>query len=88
MILQIFTVYDSKAESYLPPFYVNARGQAIRSFSDTCNDPEHVFNKHPSDYTLFALGDFNDATGVFTPLDTPLSLGLAQEFVKQQELPL
>lgn len=88
MILQMFTVFDSKAEAYLPPFTTAARGQAVRSFSDTCNDPEHVFNKHPEDYTLFALGEFDDTTAEFDPLLTPVSLGVASEFIHQLELPL
>jgi len=80
MILQIFTVYDSKAEAFLAPFFLKARGQAIRSFTDTCNDPEHAFYKHPSDYTLFALGEYDDAQAAFEIYEAPVGLGVAIEF--------
>lgn len=85
MELSVFTVYDSKTEAYLPPFYMAAKGAAIRSFSDTCNDPSHAFNKHPSDYTLFELGIFDDQTSRFTLLETAHPLGIAQEFINIEE---
>ena len=81
MLLQVFTVFDSKAETYLPPFYMPALGAALRSFADTCNDPSHAFNKHPSDYALFHLGSFDDSHASFDSFTTPVSLGLAQDHI-------
>lgn len=77
----MFTVYDSKVEAFLPPFFMASRGAALRSFGDTCNDKNHHFNKHPEDYTLFLIGTFDDSNSEIKPLDTPHSLGLAQEFI-------
>ena len=85
MIHQIFTVHDSKAEAYLPPFYLPARGAALRSFSDTANDASHAFNQHPGDYTLFALGTYDDSSSSFDLLPTPLNLGLALDFINQDK---
>jgi len=80
MELQMFTVYDSKAEAYLSPFFFPSRGQAVRAFGDMSNDQNHSFNKHPEDYTLFCLGTFEDETGTMHLLPTKESLGLAIEF--------
>ena len=66
MIHKIYAVYDSKGESYTPPFFDHAEGRAIRTFSDCCNDPGHQFGKHPEDYTLFDLGQYDDNTGTIT----------------------
>ncbi len=60
MMLQIFTIYDEKAHAYLPPFFLPHIGQATRTFSDCINSADHQFGKHPHDYTLFALGHFDD----------------------------
>lgn len=87
MILQIFTVYDSKAEAYLPPFYLSTKGQAIRAFTDTANDPNHTFYKHPEDYTLFLLGQFEDGNASFHLQKTPIAMGKAIEFKTTRELP-
>lgn len=66
MKLNIFSVYDSKAESYTPPYFQHKTAQAIRIFSDCCNDEGHTFGKHPADYTLFDLGIYDDDTGTIT----------------------
>lgn len=80
MLHRLFSIYDSKAEAYLPPFSFPARGQAVRTFADSCNDPAHMFNKHPEDYTMFALGEFDDATATFEIFPTPEPIGKAIEF--------
>lgn len=79
---QMFTVWDCKTEAFMQPFFMQARGAALRSFADTCNDKDHAFNKHPADYTLFHLGSFDDGTGKLVLYDTPISLGVAQEFIE------
>jgi uncharacterized protein len=79
MITHIFTVYDSKTEAYLPPFYAQSKGAALRSFMDAVGDPQHEFAKHAEDYTLFYLGTFDDQSAQFVPQKTPQSLGVAIE---------
>lgn len=82
MILKMFTVYDSKVEAYLPPFYERASGSAIRAFEASCNQPEHQFRKHPADYTLFEIGTYDDATGRCEMHVAFISLGNGLEFVE------
>lgn len=88
MILKIFTVFDSKAEAYLPPFFLGSTGLAIRSFTDTVNGTDNNIAQHPEDYTLFELGEYDDANAIINQYSTPKSLGVAIEFKTQQELPL
>jgi len=79
MLTQIFSVYDSKAEAYMQPFFFQGKGQAVRSFSDLVNDNSTLCGKHPQDFTLFHIGEFDDATGnVSSSVHT--SLGTGQEF--------
>jgi len=80
MVHLIFTVYDSKAELYLPPFYNQTKGQAVRAFQDTVNKKDHPFNKHPEDYTLFFLGNYEDTSAKYDLENTPISLGKAIEY--------
>lgn len=83
----IFTVFDSKAEAFLNPFYSNAVGLALRSFEAACNDATHDFHKYAADYTLFQLGTFNQESGTFDLLASPLNLGLAITFINQADTP-
>jgi hypothetical protein len=80
MIMKVFTIYDSKAESYLQPFFMQSKGQAIRAFSELVNDEKHNFGKYPADFTLFELGVWDDSKALFTTYATPVSLGVAVEF--------
>jgi len=81
MLQKLFSIYDSKAESFSNPVYLNSTGLAVRTFSDSVQDPESQFAKHPADYTLFELGTYDDNTAEFKLLPTPKSLFIAIEFI-------
>nr|UXQ88131.1 MAG: nonstructural protein [Microvirus sp.] len=62
----IYSIYDSKAEAYSLPFYMQHEAQAIRTLQDWTNNPETPYSKHPEDYTLFHLGTYDEITGTIT----------------------
>lgn len=82
--LQMFAIYDKKAVAYNTPFYTHQKGQAIRSFQDAVNDPQCPFNKHPEDFSLFHVGEWNDTTGVVTPLPNPVPVEEALNVINQK----
>ena len=82
MILKIFCLYDSKVEAYLQPFFMRARGEAFRAMADLTSDPNMNVSKNPADFTLFELGTYDDSNARFDLHLTPISLGVALEFVK------
>lgn len=63
MLLYAYSIFDKKALTYSPPFYGVAHGQAVRSVMDACADPNSNLGRHPADFTLYCVGQFNDATG-------------------------
>lgn len=71
----IFSVYDKAVGAFLPPFYVRSRGEALRSFSEACNDGKHNFNRHAADYSLMFLGYFDDTSGMFSTADPTRIVG-------------
>lgn len=79
MKLQIFAIYDSKAMAYLPPFFLPNNKMAERSFGEAANSETHQFGKHPADYTLFHIGEFDDATATIISAETKIGLGTALE---------
>jgi len=81
MKLHIFTVYDSKAQAYLPPFFLPNTAIATRTFTNAANDKGHAFGANPADYTLFHVGHFDDDTAKIVSKATPHPIGLAQDFV-------
>ena len=82
MIHRIFTIFDSKMEAFLPIFLAPSTGSAIRSFEDLANKEGHQINRHSADYTLFEIGEFSDESASILSYATPVSLGVAVEFIK------
>ena len=87
MILKVFTVYDDKAEAYTAPFFVPTAGMAVRTFRDCANSESHHFGQNPADYTLFYIGEFDDATAEFIAAETNKSYGTALSHQAHEEVP-
>jgi len=80
MKVTIYSIYDSKASAYAPPFFLLRDQQAIRAFSDTAKDPSTQLNRHPADFTLHKIGLFDDQSGKIEPCKQPEFLAAATEF--------
>ena len=64
--MKMYAIYDRAIEAFGQPIFVKAQGQAIRSFMDECKNPESQFNKHPEDYELYYIGEFDETKGSIT----------------------
>lgn len=85
MILEMYSVYDSAVQAYMTPFFVRSKGEAIRSFSEAVNDEKHQFSKHASDYSLFALGAYDDNSGSVEGLKVPVRVITALECLERRD---
>lgn len=85
MMLAVFGIFDSGVSAWMPPLYFRNKGEALRWFIEAVNNPETKLSKHPSDYSLFELGQWNDITCEWKILPAPDRLGLAIEFVRAVE---
>lgn len=81
MIQKVFGVRDSKALAFLQPFFAVTAGAAIRAFTDAVNEGNSPLSKHPGDYILYELSDFDDATGSFVCLGQIKMLGTGSDYV-------
>lgn len=71
MILKMFSIRDAKAEVFNTPFFQSTHGEAERSFRTAVMDEKTQLSKYPEDFDLYYLGEYDNNTGQFTPLDTP-----------------
>jgi len=83
----MFSIYDEKAQAYLPPFILPETGMAIRTFGDCINSQEHQFGKHPADYTLYQIAEFDDDTGIPTPDKKTIHNGLELKKPDTEKVP-
>ena len=84
MKLNVYVVHDQKAEAYMSPFFMGTDAVAIRGFTDAVNNPDTPFGKHPSDYTLFCIGEYSEQNGAIEPCDKR-AIGNGVEFLISQE---
>lgn len=76
MKMLAFCLYDTKTGVYHVPFFFPHPALAIRAIGDLAGDQSTHVGRHPMDFALFHIGDFDDQTGVLSA-STPVSLGTA-----------
>lgn len=64
-----FSIKDSKAEAYLPPFLAITTGVAMRIFQNAVMKEGTDFMKYAADYTLFEIGEWDELNGRPIPHD-------------------
>jgi len=87
MKMLFFSVFDAAVHAYLPPFSSRTKMEAIRSFKDAVQDTNHQFFKHYTDYSMFLVGEFDDADGLFKSPVAPERIISATELVDDQVFP-
>lgn len=80
MLHELIAIYDIKAKMYGKPVCANSHGSAVRSFGDAVNDSSTEYHKHPEDYIMFGIGQYDDQTGEFIQ-DKPVELAKALSLV-------
>lgn len=67
-MMKAFSVFDRKSESFQRPFFMPSKGAALRAVADEVNrksDENNMLAKHPMDFALYAVGEFNEQNGDF-----------------------
>lgn len=82
-MLKMYAVRDKAVEAFMQPFFVRANGEAIRSFADAVNDSNSPFYKHPGDFELYALGDFDPSSGRCDVAQGPIRVIAALDLVNK-----
>ena len=80
MRYKVLAVRDRAIDAYGQPFFSASVGAAIRGFTDEVNNPRegNQLNKHPEDFDLYLLGEFDDSKGVFET-DTPSQVAIGKD---------
>lgn len=77
----IFSIYDVKGKFYSTPFYVINKPTAVRTFTDAVHDEQTLICKHPEDYSLYYLGEFEDEFCTFNLENAPELVHTALQLV-------
>lgn len=71
---KVFAIKDQKAHVFMPPWLKGSAGEAERDFRTVVNQKDSIFGQYPKDFDLYQLGTFDDNSGKFKLLDSPLHL--------------
>ena len=65
MLLKVFAVKDKAMDSYSAPFTQATMESGIRMFRElvTYDQTDNKYKRSPEDYSLYYIGEYNDATG-------------------------
>lgn len=72
MKMQLFSIKDTALQAYMQPFFAHTRAAAVRAFTDGINDNSTPMNKHPEDYELYHVGEYDDQLGLVTGIPIEL----------------
>lgn len=84
MEMKIFSIQDKVADFFMNPFHCRTIGEAERTFTNAVStlDVNNLMSKHPDNFALYYVGEFNEATGVITPRNPEL-IGHGSSYVNQ-----
>lgn len=86
MTVRIYAFHDTKAQAFIGDSagMVLFRNDvvALRQFADLCRQEGSLFARHPQDYQLVSLGEFDTETGIITPWAAPAVLATAHEVME------
>lgn len=68
MSIQAYSVFDTKSLQYHLPWFQPTDGAAVRILHDLVNDPNTQMGRHPSDFVLYCIGDYDALTGQMAPV--------------------
>lgn len=85
MIHILFSIRDSKAETFTIPFPMLTKAEAIRGFVTEVSNPKSGFlHTNSEDFSLFEMGTFDTDDGKFVIHPAPIHIANALEFKKME----
>lgn len=82
MKVTIVSTYDEKAGAFSQPMFYPKKEAARRAFSDATADKQTMLSKHPSDYKLYKIGEFDELTGELINCPQPEYICCGSDFVE------
>lgn len=85
MKLNMYSIYDTAASAYTSPFFMHNDGLAIRAFQDNANTAESQINKHPQQFHLYKVAEWDDSNASIKSIE-PECIAYAHELINPSEL--
>nr|QJB18970.1 MAG: nonstructural protein [Microvirus sp.] len=81
--MKIYTIYDKKSLSHALPFFFENKGLCLRDLSELVNDGKSLPSKHPHDFSVWEIGEYDQKSGTVVPHKQPVILDECANLVKK-----
>lgn len=71
MKYQLLSIRDSKADYYNQVITLKTVDEGVRAFGELVADNRSMISKHPEDFDLYHIGEFDDQNGRIMSWDSP-----------------
>lgn len=83
MLTGLYAIKDAKS-TFMPCTVDVNDATAIRNFEHAVRQPDSILASHPNDFALFKVGEYDNESGVISPVFPPMLLcDAAQCLVKE-----
>ena len=82
MMMNAYSIYDSKVGQYGLPFFSHHHALALRIVVEAANDENTNLSKYPNDYVLFCIGNYDDSNGVLQSNPPKISVSSEPSFMQ------
>lgn len=85
--MKIYSVFDKKVQKYGPLMSFPNDTMCIRAIEMDMNNSNCVIGAYPFDFCIVRVADFDDSTGIVTPLDMVDNIYECANFIKTSKMP-
>ena len=78
-MIKLYVVKDKASNTTNDPFHCLTDRDAVEGFKQVVNDEKTTICRHPEDFDLYYLGDYDPRSMDFSLIDTPKFLISASE---------
>lgn len=83
---RVYSIRDNKMASFGVPVLIDNDAVATRQFGDIiASGGDNVMCKHPADFSLYFIGEYDMTTGKFVNADCPVVLATGSDFIIEKE---
>lgn len=89
MKIKLYSIMDAKLATFGSIHQSLTDSAAVRQFADVIQDKNNFISKHPEDFSLYRIGEYDDETGNLIP-SVPQALVTASSLLSNEpnEIPL
>ena len=73
-MIKLYTLLDKASSTTNHPMAFQTERDALDGLKNVASDPSTALNKHPEDFELFQLGEYNPRSMKFEIYDDPKSI--------------